>query len=348
MNKILATGALVALLGGCECNDDSDSYRHTTPAQVVDDEARESLEQRLGERNTPASSGDAGTADADTEQDLTPPFETAEPPRPHLRNKVTPSQLTIYYLTNGWGMTNSDLRDLNRFSKLHKNATFYLLEGHADERGTDDYNIELGNNRAKGVAEWLRNFRHVRNIHVVSYGEARPAEEGSNPDAWRKNRRVEVIPLGHLITRGLDLLPADAYVLDASGSMDEYSEDGQTSKWRVVQAYDFPDDSSVFIFNGCSGLRRVTNLRRISPDCGTPMWDSVMEVIRSPRAYRRITVLTDGLNNQGRTGSSDIITAARGKNIAVSIIGVGVYSDATRDELIDVAKQTGGGFYIRQ
>jgi peptidoglycan-associated lipoprotein len=67
------------------------------------------------------------------------------------------------------------------------------LDGHADERGTREYNLALGERRAKAVANYLALQGVARSrIETVSYGEERPAAMGHNEDAWQKNRRVEL------------------------------------------------------------------------------------------------------------------------------------------------------------
>lgn len=65
------------------------------------------------------------------------------------------------------------------------------LEGHADERGTREYNLALGENRALSVKEVLSLYNLDDRIIVVSYGEESPILTGSNEEAWEKNRRVE-------------------------------------------------------------------------------------------------------------------------------------------------------------
>jgi len=67
------------------------------------------------------------------------------------------------------------------------------LEGHADERGTREYNLALGENRALSVKEVLGLYNLEDRIVVVSYGEERPVAIGHNEEAWEKNRRVEFV-----------------------------------------------------------------------------------------------------------------------------------------------------------
>ncbi len=68
-----------------------------------------------------------------------------------------------------------------------------ILQGHADERGTPEYNLALGERRAKAVAQLLRTFGVADSqIEVVSFGEESPAVTGHEEASWAKNRRVEL------------------------------------------------------------------------------------------------------------------------------------------------------------
>ncbi|GAA4496188.1 peptidoglycan-associated lipoprotein Pal [Pseudaeromonas paramecii] len=79
------------------------------------------------------------------------------------------------------------------FLKEH-NAIKVLVEGHTDERGTPEYNISLGERRAKAVAKYLQNLGvDVYQLSVVSYGEEKPADAGHSEDAYAKNRRAVLV-----------------------------------------------------------------------------------------------------------------------------------------------------------
>ncbi|MDE2982214.1 MAG: OmpA family protein [Gemmatimonadota bacterium] len=68
------------------------------------------------------------------------------------------------------------------------------MEGHADERGTSEYNFALGNDRAESVIRFLTGFGlDMGRFSSVSYGEERPVAQGSTEDAWAQNRRVEFV-----------------------------------------------------------------------------------------------------------------------------------------------------------
>lgn len=69
--------------------------------------------------------------------------------------------------------------------------TSVVLEGHCDERGTAEYNLALGAERAKAVSDVLASYGVSRSrISTISYGEEIPLEMGSNESAWAMNRRV--------------------------------------------------------------------------------------------------------------------------------------------------------------
>ena len=68
------------------------------------------------------------------------------------------------------------------------------LEGHADERGTPEYNLALGSRRANAVTQALTALgAGSAQLNAVSFGEERPAAEGADEIAWSQNRRVELV-----------------------------------------------------------------------------------------------------------------------------------------------------------
>ena len=67
------------------------------------------------------------------------------------------------------------------------------LEGHADERGTRDYNLALGERRGQAVAQLLgTEGAGNSSVQTISYGEERPANTAHNEAAWQENRRVQI------------------------------------------------------------------------------------------------------------------------------------------------------------
>jgi peptidoglycan-associated lipoprotein len=98
----------------------------------------------------------------------------------------------------------SDLRDEAR-QRLSKNAEFLLanrqfqvtIEGHSDERGTNDYNLALGERRAAAAREYLAQLGvPATRVRTISYGEERPFCSDSAESCWGQNRR------GHFVITG--------------------------------------------------------------------------------------------------------------------------------------------------
>ena len=81
----------------------------------------------------------------------------------------------------------------SRFLRANTDLNF-IIEGHADERGTREYNLALGEQRATAVRDYLviQGIDSDR-IKVISYGKEKPAVVGSNTMAWSKNRRAVTI-----------------------------------------------------------------------------------------------------------------------------------------------------------
>lgn len=68
------------------------------------------------------------------------------------------------------------------------------IEGHADERGSTEYNIALGNRRAEALRQFLTGFGLAENrFEIVSFGEGRPLQQGSSEAAWARNRRGQFV-----------------------------------------------------------------------------------------------------------------------------------------------------------
>jgi peptidoglycan-associated lipoprotein len=90
---------------------------------------------------------------------------------------------------------NTDARQTlqNNALYLEQNPdTRIIIEGHCDERGSDEYNLALGEKRARAAAEYLQNLGiDSDRIRTISYGEEKPLDPASNEEAWALNRRAE-------------------------------------------------------------------------------------------------------------------------------------------------------------
>ena len=110
---------------------------------------------------------------------------------------------TVEYLAKGvpdrvFFATNESILTTMSRDTLRKQAAWLrdnpsvnvVLEGHADERGTREYNLALGERRANSAKDYLMTYGvSADRISVISYGKERPVDSGSNPLSWSKNRR---------------------------------------------------------------------------------------------------------------------------------------------------------------
>ena len=98
----------------------------------------------------------------------------------------------VFFATNETVLTTASRETLKKQAAwLRKNSDInVVLEGHADERRTREYNLALGERRANSAKDYLMTYGISSDrISVLSYGKEKPVDSGSNPLAWSKNRR---------------------------------------------------------------------------------------------------------------------------------------------------------------
>ena len=102
----------------------------------------------------------------------------------------------VFFATNKSTLTTASrdtLRKQAAWMRKKKDLTF-SIEGHADERGTREYNLALGERRANAVKDYLMTYGISGNrLSTISYGKERPVNSGSDPLAWSQNRRSVTI-----------------------------------------------------------------------------------------------------------------------------------------------------------
>lgn len=136
--------------------------------------------------------------------DTTPPPSTPPPAQPDTNENGIPfvpgtTQLiprTYYFEFDRATLSRDDLDSLQMHARFLRNNPdrSIVVEGHADERGTREYNLALGERRAQAVRTFLTSAGvSSRQIEIVSYGEERPEDPGHNEAAWSRNRRAVVI-----------------------------------------------------------------------------------------------------------------------------------------------------------
>jgi peptidoglycan-associated lipoprotein len=99
----------------------------------------------------------------------------------------------VFFATNKSTLTTASrdtLRKQAAWMRAKGKALSFAIEGHADERGTREYNLALGDRRANAVKDYLMTYGiSGSRLSVISYGKERPVNSGSNPLAWSQNRR---------------------------------------------------------------------------------------------------------------------------------------------------------------
>ena len=133
--------------------------------------------------STPAPSGPIGS-------------ETAAPGTQAHFAQVMNGRDTIYFDTDRYNIDSADqaaLQTQAQYLAQYPNARA-TVEGHADERGTREYNLALGERRANAAKNYLVSLGvPAGNISTVSYGKERPKALGSTEQAWAQNRRAVTV-----------------------------------------------------------------------------------------------------------------------------------------------------------
>ena len=140
-----------------------------------------------------ATGGESSTS---TPAQPSPGSETSQPTAEEIMRDQALSQ-TVYYFDFDVAEFKAEDRETLTYHAQDLAANpgrSIRLEGHADERGTREYNLALGERRANGILNYLIVNGAARSqIEVVSYGEERPAQAGQSEQSYAMNRRVEIV-----------------------------------------------------------------------------------------------------------------------------------------------------------
>ena len=177
--KAFALLATLGLIAGCSSNQTMDDGAYDSASDVA------AIDQSGGSTVYGGSDDGGGSAETLTEEERMAAEQAA------LR------EITTFYFDFDTSEIKPEARDVlvahARYLAEHPNQRV-RLEGHADERGTKEYNLALGERRAKAVQRFLIvNGASRGQIETVSYGEEKPAVMGSTESAWAQNRRVELV-----------------------------------------------------------------------------------------------------------------------------------------------------------
>ena len=114
----------------------------------------------------------------------------------HFANAVGAPNTTVYFDTDKYDIDSEDAAKLQtqaRYFAQYSDVSF-TIEGHADERGTREYNLALGERRANAAKNYLVGLGiPAARIRTVSYGKERPVALGSDESSWAQNRRAATV-----------------------------------------------------------------------------------------------------------------------------------------------------------
>jgi peptidoglycan-associated lipoprotein len=138
-----------------------------------------------------------GCASTATVEETTPAAKPTKAPEEATTLPISAFSLVPVYFDTDQAVLRADARaSLEAHAKTiekHPELGVVTIQGHCDERGTDEYNLALGERRATAVKRHLVDLGvPASRLETVSYGESRPAVPGHDEKAWRFNRRSEL------------------------------------------------------------------------------------------------------------------------------------------------------------
>jgi len=170
--RLLAICAVAFLFTACE-----------TASNVAGDSAS-------GSSSSSASGSASGSATASASSSSTTATQMSD------AEKLAQVGNTVYFGFDSSELASEAQAILDRQAAfLNVNPTMVvIIEGHADERGTREYNLALGDRRAVAARDYLlAKGLNAARVRTVSYGKERPAVSGSNEESWAKNRRAATV-----------------------------------------------------------------------------------------------------------------------------------------------------------
>lgn len=201
--KILSAALLVLSIAACTTTKVPDNSGISVAEQGAADKAaadkaaadKAAADAKAAEEAAAAAAASTNTGGIDS-QALADSNAKLQAEAADKANKLAAlSSRTFYFDYDQAGLKSSDYEALKAHALYLTNnpSAHVLIGGNTDERGTREYNMALGERRAKAVAAFLSsNGAPSSQLEVISYGEEKPAVVGDSEEAWDKNRRVEL------------------------------------------------------------------------------------------------------------------------------------------------------------
>jgi len=251
--------------------------------------------------------------------------------------------LEVYFITNQSLLDNWDKSDLdqiaNQINTIWGDITV-LLEWYADARWSESANERMSTRRIESVENYIRSQLNS-NVQVrfehASFGENVANQDTTDLMALRSDRRVVVTISWNTITAWLDRSPADAYVLDASGSM-------VWDSWQTVSGYNYLDGSTIYTFTDAQSRFNdddcADSLDLQTVDGQTPLLISIMDILQTwEYDNKTITILSDWRDNVGGLNSAEVINEAKVRGTTINVIWIW---EADTNLLRLIAEETNG------
>ena len=242
-------------------------------------------------------------------------------PEKHSRkspqNHVTADRVVVYFDENQSSLDTRDLQDISRFLMQNRDASWFQITGYADVCGDADYNMELGEKRARSVEAVVRTAVPGTRLAVSSRGEQNAS---AHHEYFRKVEIVTARGVSSASARGpgwmsarLDectFAGADYFLIDGSGSMQPY--------WQDIISYKFPKGSQVrlSIMTGCSN---GASLPSVTPQSGTEIWYSYSKIVDEMKPGQTLCIASDFKSTVPLTGAEWNMINARVREKGIKV-----------------------------
>jgi peptidoglycan-associated lipoprotein len=160
-----------------------------------DDGAVQAVPQRTVEQKQPVavpSATSTGVSTSGSEGKIIQPASTGSAADSQQQATIKSGLAAVYFAYDSNVLTTEAGNILQANYKLLASKPSIQIEGHCDERGSAEYNLALGEKRAKAAQNYLVTLGYpAAKVATISYGKERPADQGHDEAAWAKNRRDE-------------------------------------------------------------------------------------------------------------------------------------------------------------
>lgn len=216
-------------------------------------------------------------------------------------------RLSVYFSEDSHFVSEMQLDTIREFLRSRGSRRVTII-GYTDGCGSASHNRQLANRRALEIKRILG----VNNPKIIVHGELRSSHV---PEA----RKVDIIFHQESLSSAIEKIPADFYLLDASGSM-------SISKWQQIISGSLKPNSRVFI-SKTYGCRYRQTLSSIRPSGGTEIWYSYWKIIDEMKAGETLLIISDFQSNYALSRSEwfAIERKVRGRGVKVYVINPGRY-----------------------